>query len=117
MKRKFLASFLSICLLIGLLPTAAPLIGMLMLGNLLKESGVVPKLVETAQNSFANILTILLGITVAGQSVKMRKTAIKNNIKNIKRAYWEEKIALLQLSSVPLIKKVSNLIYHKCLKF
>lgn len=57
------------------------------------------------------------GITVAGQSVKMRKTAIKNNIKNIKRAYLEEKIALLQLSSVPLIKKVANLIYHKCLTF
>lgn len=31
------------------------------------------------------------GITIAEQSVKMRKTAIKNNIKNIKRAYWKEK--------------------------
>lgn len=35
-----------------------------MLGNLLKESGVVPKLVETAQNSLMYIITIFLGLTV-----------------------------------------------------
>ena len=51
-------------IVIGLLPTAAPLIGMLMFGNLLKESGVVPKLVETAQNSLMYIITIFLGLTV-----------------------------------------------------
>ena len=51
-------------IVIGLLPTAAPLIGMLMFGNLLKESGVVPKLVETAQNSLMYIVTIFLGLTV-----------------------------------------------------
>lgn len=51
-------------LVIGLLPTSAPLIGMLMFGNLLKESGVVPKLVETAQNSLLYIITIMLGVTV-----------------------------------------------------
>lgn len=51
-------------IVIGLLPTAAPLIGMLMFGNLLKESGVVPKLVETAQNSLLYIVTIMLGVTV-----------------------------------------------------
>ena len=49
---------------IGLLPTSAPLIGMLMFGNLIKESGMVPKLVETAQNSLMYIVTILLGLTV-----------------------------------------------------
>ena len=49
---------------IGLLPTSAPLIGMLMFGNLIKESGMVPKLVETAQNSLMYIITILLGLTV-----------------------------------------------------
>ena len=54
----------SMIIVIGLLPTAAPLIGMLMLGNLLKESGVVPKLVETAQNSLMYIITIFLGLTV-----------------------------------------------------
>ena len=47
-----------------LLPSAAPLIGMLMLGNLIKESGVVPKLVETAQNALLYIVTIFLGTTV-----------------------------------------------------
>ncbi|MEG1609190.1 MAG: sodium ion-translocating decarboxylase subunit beta, partial [Clostridia bacterium] len=47
-----------------LLPAAIPLIGMLMLGNLLKESGVVPRLVNTAKNELINIITILLGLIV-----------------------------------------------------
>lgn len=51
-----------------LLPSAAALIGMLMLGNLIKESGVVPKLAETAQNSLMYIVTILLGITVGAKA-------------------------------------------------
>jgi carboxybiotin decarboxylase len=49
---------------IGLLPTSAPLVGMLMFGNLIKESGLVPKLVETAQSSLMYIITILLGLSV-----------------------------------------------------
>ncbi|WP_057565505.1 sodium ion-translocating decarboxylase subunit beta [Paraclostridium sordellii] len=51
-------------LVIGLLPSAAPLIGMLMFGNLIKESGVVPKLVETATGPLLYIITIILGLTV-----------------------------------------------------
>ncbi len=47
-----------------LLPDAAPLVGMLMFGNLLKESGVVSRLVDTAQNAMMNIITIFLGVTV-----------------------------------------------------
>ncbi len=47
-----------------LVPSAAPLVGMLMLGNLMKESGVVDRLVKTAQNELMNIITILLGVTV-----------------------------------------------------
>ncbi len=47
-----------------LLPSAAPLIGMLMLGNLLRESGVVERLSKTAQNELINIITIFLGLTV-----------------------------------------------------
>ncbi len=47
-----------------LIPSCAPLIGMLMLGNLIKESGVVPKLTETAGNAMLYIVTILLGICV-----------------------------------------------------
>ncbi len=52
----------AICVL--LLPSAAPLIGMLMLGNLFRESGVVERLSKTAQNELMNIITILLGVTV-----------------------------------------------------
>ena len=52
---------LVVCLLV---PSATPLIGMLMLGNLFKESGVVDRLVKTAQNELMNIVTIFLGVTV-----------------------------------------------------
>lgn len=47
-----------------LVPSAAPLVGMLMLGNLLKESGVCNRLVDTAQNALMNIVTIFLGVSV-----------------------------------------------------
>ena len=46
------------------IPSCAPLVGMLMLGNLIKESGVVPKLTETAGNAMLYIVTILLGTCV-----------------------------------------------------
>lgn len=51
-------------LVIFILPPAAPLVGMLMLGNLFRESGVVGRLNETAQNALINIVTIFLGLTV-----------------------------------------------------
>lgn len=47
-----------------LLPPVAPLIGMLMLGNLFRECGVVDRLSKTAANEFNNILVILLGVSV-----------------------------------------------------
>lgn len=47
-----------------LLPDAAPLIGMLMLGNLFRESGVVERISKAAQNELMNIITIFLGTTV-----------------------------------------------------
>lgn len=47
-----------------LLPSAAPLIGMLMLGNLMRESKVVDRISKTAQNELINIVTIFLGVTV-----------------------------------------------------
>ncbi|MDT8389846.1 MAG: sodium ion-translocating decarboxylase subunit beta [Lentisphaeria bacterium] len=50
-----------------LLPTAAPLIGMLMFGNLMKECGVVERLSSTAQNALINIVTIFLGLTVGSK--------------------------------------------------
>lgn len=52
-------------LVVGILvPVAAPLMGFLMFGNLIKESGVLEKLVKSAQNELANIVTLLLGISV-----------------------------------------------------
>lgn len=47
-----------------ILPTVTPLVGMLMLGNLFRESGVVKQLVETASNALMYIVVILLGISV-----------------------------------------------------
>ncbi len=52
-------------LVTGLLaPKATPLIGMLMFGNLMRESGVVPRLSQAAQNEIANAVTIFLGIAI-----------------------------------------------------
>ena len=48
----------------ALLPSATSLVGCLMLGNLMKESGVADRLVKTASNELMNIVTIFLGITV-----------------------------------------------------
>lgn len=54
-----------VALLTGLLlPAAAPLLGMLMLGNLLRESGVVERLSKAAQNEINNIVVVFLGLTV-----------------------------------------------------
>ncbi|MBQ7401246.1 MAG: sodium ion-translocating decarboxylase subunit beta [Lentisphaeria bacterium] len=50
-----------------LLPDAAPLMGMLMFGNLMKECGVVDRLSDTAQNALINIVTIFLGIAVGSK--------------------------------------------------
>lgn len=47
-----------------LIPDATPLVGMLMLGNLFRESGVVERISKTAQNELMNIVTIFLGVTV-----------------------------------------------------
>ncbi len=47
-----------------LLPSAAPLVGCLMLGNLMKECGVVDRLSKTVQNELMNIVVIFLGLTV-----------------------------------------------------
>ncbi len=52
-----------------LLPSVAPLIGMLMLGNLFRESGVVERLSDTVQNALINIVTIFLGVTVGATAV------------------------------------------------
>ena len=60
-----------------LVPSAAPLIGCLMLGNLWKESGVADRLCKTAQNELMNIVTIFLGISVGA-------TATAKNFLNLR---------------------------------
>lgn len=55
-------------LVILLLPSAGSLIGMLMLGNLIKESGVVPNLVKTLSDTLMYIISILLGMTVGAKA-------------------------------------------------
>ncbi len=62
-----------------LVPSAGSLVGMLMFGNLLKESGVCDRLVDTAQNALMNIVTIFLGISVGA-------TTTAGNILNIEFA-------------------------------
>ncbi len=51
-----------------ILPSAIPLLGMLMLGNLMKESEVVPRLTNTAKNELINIITIILGVIVGSKA-------------------------------------------------
>ena len=58
----FPVAVLIVCAL--LLPSVAPLLGMLMLGNLFRECGVVERLSDTARNSLMNMVTILLGVSV-----------------------------------------------------
>ncbi len=64
-KITFPLAVLGLCVL--LLPTAAPLIGFFMFGNLMRECGVVGRLSDTAQNALINILTIFLGLGVGAQ--------------------------------------------------
>ena len=63
-KEKIIFPIMVTALVILLLPSAAPLIGMLMLGNLFRECGVVDRLFKTTQNELINIVTIFLGVTV-----------------------------------------------------
>ena len=61
---------IAVALVVGLLlPDAMPLLGMLMLGNLLKESGVTDRLSQTAQNGLMNTVTIFLGVMVGAKAI------------------------------------------------
>lgn len=62
-----------------LLPDAASLVGMLMLGNLLKESGKTERIAKAAQNELMNIITILLGISV-GATTSAQSFLNKNTV-------------------------------------
>ena len=65
-----------------LLPSAAPLLGMLMLGNLFRESMVVDRLSQTSQNELINIITIFLGVTV-GATAKAENFLTPDTLKII----------------------------------
>jgi oxaloacetate decarboxylase beta subunit len=64
---KVLFPFTVLLLTILFLPSAAPLIGMLVFGNLLREAGVVERLSKAAQNEIINIVTIFLGLAVGSK--------------------------------------------------
>lgn len=66
-KEKIIFVFLVVLLCIVFVPSAAPLMGMLMFGNLLKESKVVDRLAKTAANDLCNIVTIFIGLTVGSK--------------------------------------------------
>jgi oxaloacetate decarboxylase beta subunit len=64
---RILFPFVVLLLCALLLPSAAPLIGMLTFGNLLRESGVVERLSRAAQNEIINIVTIMLGLAIGSK--------------------------------------------------
>ncbi|GAB2990472.1 sodium ion-translocating decarboxylase subunit beta [Psychrosphaera aestuarii] len=66
-KEKILFPLAVLMLTILFLPAATPLVGMFCLGNLMKESGVVDRLSNTAQNELINIVTIFLGLAVGSK--------------------------------------------------
>ena len=66
-KEKIIFVFLVVLLCIVFVPSAAPLMGMLMFGNLLKECKVVDRLAKTAANDLCNIVTIFIGLTVGSK--------------------------------------------------
>ncbi|MDX9819992.1 MAG: sodium ion-translocating decarboxylase subunit beta [Desulfococcus multivorans] len=63
-REKLLFPLIGCSLIILLIPAVAPLMGMFMFGNLMRECGVVKRLSDTAQNALMNIVTIFLGISV-----------------------------------------------------
>jgi oxaloacetate decarboxylase beta subunit len=63
-REKLLFPMIAAILIILLVPAVAPLMGMFMFGNFMRESGVVKRLSDTAQNALMNIVTIFLGLSV-----------------------------------------------------
>jgi len=67
-KEKILFPIVSTIVVSIIVPDATPLIGMLMVGNLFRESGLTDRLSDTAQNALINIVTILLGMSVGASA-------------------------------------------------
>ncbi len=83
-----------VCLI---LPTTAPLVGMLMLGNLFRESGVVRQLTETASNALMYIVVILLGTSVGAST---SAEAFLNCQYTEDRCSWSDRICIRYRSGV-----------------
>ncbi|MBR4073764.1 MAG: sodium ion-translocating decarboxylase subunit beta, partial [Clostridia bacterium] len=82
-----------------LVPSATPLVGCLMLGNLWKESGVAERLCKTAQNELMNIVTIFLGISVGATATAGTFLNVERNIVTIAG----KTIEMLRLPTVEII--------------
>ena len=67
-REKIMFPIIVMIVVILLIPSCAPLIGMLMLGNLIKESGVVPNLVDAASKTIMYMVTVLLGLAVGAKA-------------------------------------------------
>lgn len=83
-----------------LVPSATPLVGCLMLGNLWKESGVADRLCKTAQNELMNIVTIFLGISVGATATA--ETFLATNTDTVINIGGTE-ITLLRLPTVEIV--------------
>ena len=68
-KERILFPLVIMTVVIILIPSCAPLIGMLMLGNIIKESGVVPNLVEASAKTLLYVVTIFLGLAVGSSAI------------------------------------------------
>ena len=82
-----------------LVPSATPLVGCLMLGNLWKESGVAERLCKTAQNELMNIVTIFLGISVGATATAETFLNSERSVTNI----FGTKIDLLRFPTIEII--------------
>ena len=76
-REKILFPIIVSAITILIVPSCAPLIGCLMLGNLIKESGVVPKITETLANSLMYIVTIFIGLCVGATATGARFLDVK----------------------------------------
>lgn len=95
-----------VTVIVGLLvPDAVPLISMLMLGNLLRESGVVDRLNKASQNEIANIATLFLGVTIGST---MSATSFLK---------WETIIIMILGLGAFILDTVAGLLFGKLMSF
>ncbi len=85
-----------------MLPPAATLIGMLMLGNLFRECGVTKRLTDTASNALINIVTIFLGLSVGATATAeafLKIETIKIIVLGVLEAFYLGKLCINYLAA------------------